>query len=181
MPARATLNPMNAPSANSGHRNSSSPGPRPTTSATSSTASRPIAMTGGTAGHGRIIRNVNFALRPGLRGGPCEPLGPDAGVEPSARPSAILTPWSPAPSSRTRIAPSVALSWFSKCATPPQPTTRTLTSEEIRRRRHKGRRAMSKQGQGLLSVVAALLGLRFMLRSSESLPGDVLVVASKKS
>jgi len=42
---------------------------------------QPIAMTGGDAGHSRIMRNVNLALDARLRGGPCEPLGSDAGVE----------------------------------------------------------------------------------------------------
>jgi len=42
---------------------------------------QPVATTGGNAGHSRIMRNVNLALGARLRGGPCEPLGPDAGVE----------------------------------------------------------------------------------------------------
>lgn len=42
---------------------------------------RPVAMTGGTVNHSRIIRNLNFALRTRLRGGACEPLGPDAGIQ----------------------------------------------------------------------------------------------------
>ena len=42
---------------------------------------QPVAMTGGNAGHSRITGNVHFALRVRLRGGPCEPLAPDAGVE----------------------------------------------------------------------------------------------------
>lgn len=42
---------------------------------------QPVAMTGGNAGHSRIARNLSFALRSRLRGGPCEPLGPDAGLE----------------------------------------------------------------------------------------------------
>jgi Uma2 family endonuclease len=42
---------------------------------------QPVAMTGGNAGHSRVTRNLNFALPARLRGGPCEPLGPDAGVE----------------------------------------------------------------------------------------------------
>jgi Uma2 family endonuclease len=42
---------------------------------------QPVAMTGGNVGHSRVMRNVNIALRARLRGGPCEPLGPDAGVE----------------------------------------------------------------------------------------------------
>ena len=42
---------------------------------------KPVAMTGGNAGHSRITGNVHFALRVRLRSGPCEPLGPDAGVE----------------------------------------------------------------------------------------------------
>ena len=42
---------------------------------------QPVAMTGGNVGHSRVTRNLNFALQSRLRGGPCEPLGPDAGVE----------------------------------------------------------------------------------------------------
>ena len=42
---------------------------------------QPVAKTGGNAGHSRIMRNVNLALGARLRGGPCEPLGPDAGLE----------------------------------------------------------------------------------------------------
>jgi len=42
---------------------------------------QPVAMTGGTVNHSRIMRNLFRALDTGLRGGPCEPLGPDAGVE----------------------------------------------------------------------------------------------------
>jgi len=42
---------------------------------------RPVAMTGGTAAHAVLIRNLNLALGLRLRGGPYQPLGPDAGVE----------------------------------------------------------------------------------------------------
>jgi Uma2 family endonuclease len=42
---------------------------------------RPVAMTGGSINHNRIILNVHVALRVRLQGGRCEPLGPDAGVE----------------------------------------------------------------------------------------------------
>ena len=42
--------------------------------------SEPVAMTGGTVNHSRISRNLHAALRSRLRGGPCEPLGPDAGL-----------------------------------------------------------------------------------------------------
>lgn len=41
---------------------------------------QPVAMTGGTVNHSRIIRNLQVALDRLLRGGSCEPLGPDAGV-----------------------------------------------------------------------------------------------------
>lgn len=41
---------------------------------------RPVAMTGGTANHNRILLNIHVALRFRLRGSGCEPLGPDAGV-----------------------------------------------------------------------------------------------------
>lgn len=40
----------------------------------------PVAMTGGLVGHSRIGRNLMAALLARLRGGGCEPLGPDAGV-----------------------------------------------------------------------------------------------------
>jgi Uma2 family endonuclease len=42
---------------------------------------RPVAMTGGSVAHSRLTRNLNFALNSRLRGKPCEPMGPDAGVE----------------------------------------------------------------------------------------------------
>lgn len=42
---------------------------------------RPVAMVGGTVNHARIGRNIQLALGSRLRGTPCEPLGPDAGVE----------------------------------------------------------------------------------------------------
>jgi Uma2 family endonuclease len=42
---------------------------------------QPVAMTGGDAGHSRVMGNLHYSLRSRLRGGPCEPLGPDAGIE----------------------------------------------------------------------------------------------------
>jgi len=42
---------------------------------------QPVAMTGGTVGHSRILRNLHRALDGRLHGGACQPLGPDAGVE----------------------------------------------------------------------------------------------------
>jgi len=42
---------------------------------------QPVAMTGGSVAHSRLIRNLGFALQSRLRGRPCEHLGPDAGVE----------------------------------------------------------------------------------------------------
>jgi Uma2 family endonuclease len=42
---------------------------------------RPVAMTGGNVAHSRLTRNLSFALTARLRGKPCEPMGPDAGVE----------------------------------------------------------------------------------------------------
>jgi len=42
---------------------------------------QPVAMTGGNAGHSRVFGNLLTALKIRLRGGPCEPLGPDAGIE----------------------------------------------------------------------------------------------------
>jgi len=41
---------------------------------------QPVAVTGGTVNHSQITQNIHFALRTRLRGGPCRPLGPDAGV-----------------------------------------------------------------------------------------------------
>jgi Uma2 family endonuclease len=38
-------------------------------------------MTGGSAAHAVLIRNLNLALGLRLRGTPCQTLGPDAGVE----------------------------------------------------------------------------------------------------
>jgi Uma2 family endonuclease len=41
---------------------------------------QPVAMTGGTVNHGIIMRNLHRSLDAGLRGSPCQPLGPDVGV-----------------------------------------------------------------------------------------------------
>lgn len=41
---------------------------------------RPVAMTGGTIRHSRLQRRLLACLDARLRGGPCEPLGPDAGI-----------------------------------------------------------------------------------------------------
>lgn len=58
-------------------------------------AVQPVAMTGGPAGHSRIVRNVDFALCERVRGGACEPLGPDASVETTGKavryPDALVT------------------------------------------------------------------------------------------
>lgn len=43
--------------------------------------SQPVAMTGGSGGHSRIMRGLHRALNSRLDGQPCEPLGPDAGVQ----------------------------------------------------------------------------------------------------
>jgi len=42
---------------------------------------QPVAMTGGNAGHSVVIRGLHRALDACLRRGPCQPLGPDAGLE----------------------------------------------------------------------------------------------------
>jgi Uma2 family endonuclease len=42
---------------------------------------QPVAMTGRNAGHSLITRSLHRALDARLRHGPCQPLGPDAGVE----------------------------------------------------------------------------------------------------
>jgi Uma2 family endonuclease len=41
---------------------------------------RPVGMTGGTVNHNRISLNLHRTLFGRLRDGPCEPLGPDAGI-----------------------------------------------------------------------------------------------------
>ncbi len=41
---------------------------------------QPVAMTGGSRNHSRIIQNITFALRSRLEGSGCETLGQDAGV-----------------------------------------------------------------------------------------------------
>jgi Uma2 family endonuclease len=41
---------------------------------------KPVAMTGGTVNHALIMRCLHRALDLRLRGRPCQPLGPDAGV-----------------------------------------------------------------------------------------------------
>jgi Uma2 family endonuclease len=40
----------------------------------------PVAMTGGSINHARVVRNLQAALAGRLRGSGCEPMGPDAGV-----------------------------------------------------------------------------------------------------
>lgn len=56
---------------------------------------QPEAMTGSNIGHSRLRRSLHRALDARLRNGPCEPLGPDAGVETSNRavryPDALVT------------------------------------------------------------------------------------------
>jgi hypothetical protein len=42
---------------------------------------QPVAMTGGNAGHSVVIRGLHRSLDARLRRGPCQPLGPDAGLE----------------------------------------------------------------------------------------------------
>lgn len=42
---------------------------------------KPVAMTGGSGGHSRVIRGLHRALNSRLDGQSCEPLGPDAGVQ----------------------------------------------------------------------------------------------------
>ena len=42
---------------------------------------QPVAMTGGSVAHSRVIRALHRALDSRLRGGACEFLGPEAGVE----------------------------------------------------------------------------------------------------
>ena len=42
---------------------------------------QPVAMTGGNAGHSVVIRGLHRTLDVRLRRGPCQPLGPDAGVQ----------------------------------------------------------------------------------------------------
>ncbi len=41
---------------------------------------QPVAMTGGSGRHSRIIVNIHVAFRPRLRGTPCATFGPDLGV-----------------------------------------------------------------------------------------------------
>ena len=41
---------------------------------------RPVAMTGGSARHSRIVTNILIALQPRLRGSPCACYGPDLGM-----------------------------------------------------------------------------------------------------
>ena len=41
---------------------------------------QPVAMTGGSLNHDQMTANLSEALRTRLRGGPCRPFGPNAGV-----------------------------------------------------------------------------------------------------
>ena len=56
---------------------------------------QPVAMTGGTINHDRITRKLNRSLDTRLGTGPCEPLGPNAGVETAGKavryPDALVT------------------------------------------------------------------------------------------
>jgi Uma2 family endonuclease len=45
---------------------------------------KPVAMTGGTANHGRIIGNMQAALRVRLHGTPCAYFGPELGIRTTA-------------------------------------------------------------------------------------------------
>lgn len=45
---------------------------------------QPVAMTGGSGNHARIVRNINFQLTLRLGDGPCEALASDAGVATSS-------------------------------------------------------------------------------------------------
>jgi Uma2 family endonuclease len=66
---------------------------------------RPVAMTGGTTGHSMIGVNLIGELRNRLRGSPCRPLGPDAGVATVGStvryPDALVTCTSVDPTGRT--------------------------------------------------------------------------------
>jgi Uma2 family endonuclease len=56
---------------------------------------QPVAMTGGNVAHSRVMRGLHNALNRRLRGGPCEPLGPDSALETVNRavryPDALVT------------------------------------------------------------------------------------------
>ena len=52
---------------------------------------RPVAMTGGSANHSRILTNIHVALRSRLRGTPCSHFGPDLGVRTTGKPCAFRT------------------------------------------------------------------------------------------
>lgn len=56
---------------------------------------QPVAMTGGTLGSATIMRNLNGVLYNRLRGKPCQPYGPEAGVETTGSavryPDALIT------------------------------------------------------------------------------------------
>ncbi|MBV9655962.1 MAG: Uma2 family endonuclease [Acetobacteraceae bacterium] len=72
----------------------------------------PVAMTGGSINHSRITGNVLAALRTRLGGGPCEALGPDAGLATAAGairyPDALVT-CSPQPSGAARTVTNVVM------------------------------------------------------------------------
>jgi Uma2 family endonuclease len=66
---------------------------------------RPVAMTGGTIGHGIIMRNLHLCLNARLRGLRCQPFGPDVGVATTGSsiryPDALVTCSDVVPSART--------------------------------------------------------------------------------
>lgn len=81
MPVRAKLNPMNVPIRKPWTQEQFFTWAEAQEMRYEFDGFQPVAMTGGNVGHSRVTRNLRRALDVRLRGGPCEPLGPDAGVE----------------------------------------------------------------------------------------------------
>jgi Uma2 family endonuclease len=80
MPARATRRPVNAPLRKPWTQDQFLSWAETQEARYELDGFEPVAMTGRNANHNRITLNVQAGLRSRLRGGPCEPLGPDAGV-----------------------------------------------------------------------------------------------------
>jgi Uma2 family endonuclease len=81
MPNRARITPMNAPLRQSWTQDQFFAWASSQEGRYEFNGFEPVAMTGGTAGHALVMRGIHRTLDARLRRGPCQPLGPDAGVE----------------------------------------------------------------------------------------------------
>jgi Uma2 family endonuclease len=90
---------------------------------------QPVAMTGGTIAHNRIMRRLHRALEQGLEGQPCEVFGPDVKIVVDGRaryPDAVVSCVPQSDSSQLIEAPVVVFEVLS------QSTSRTDRIEKVR-------------------------------------------------